>query len=70
MTAGRYYVRRHGTKTAVVLALYCTLAHILKLGLRRCCRDVPVLGPAVRFVTEVALPTALFAPLLAARLML
>lgn len=66
----RYYLNRHGTNTALVLALSCTCVHMLKLGIGRCCQHRPALNRIVRLVMDVAFPTALFGPLLAARLLL
>ena len=66
----RYYLRKHALRTTAYVAASCACVHLAKQGLKRSTHDVKYLGPAVAFLSDVALPTPIVGPLLMARFML
>ena len=66
----RYYLRKHGLRTAAHVAASCAMVHLAKQGLKKATHHVRYLGPVVAFLFDVALPTPVVGPLIMARFML
>ena len=66
----RYYLRKHALRTTAYVAASCALVYLAKQGLKDATRRVKYVGPAVRFMCDVALPTPIVGPLLMARFLL